>query len=187
LAERHFRTLIFMSAVALGVAAGASNCDAGSFKIIYAFQGGTDGEAPVSRLVNIGGTLYGVTAAGGGSANCTGGCGTVFSLTPDGIETVLYRFQYGSDGSEPIGLVKAGKNILIGASYAAISYGYGNVIFSITTTGSFSVLGTTDTANWSDGDPPFTKINSTWYGVNTGLALQNCSNHACGYVYAVTP
>jgi uncharacterized repeat protein (TIGR03803 family) len=74
----------------------------GALKVIYAFEGGADGNEPTSPLLEIGGVFYGVTAKGG--TGCAGaGCGTVFSVTPDGVETVLYRFPGGSDGANPSG------------------------------------------------------------------------------------
>ncbi len=49
---------------------------------LYDFTGGTDGEYPVSNVVIDGqGNLYG-TASQGGSASCSGGCGTVWEITP---------------------------------------------------------------------------------------------------------
>ncbi len=76
--------------------------------VLYAFRGGTDGVGPSGNLVlDAAGNLYGTTFRGG-SANCTGGCGIVFELSPksDGSwkETVLYRFQDGGDGALPVGL-----------------------------------------------------------------------------------
>ncbi len=82
------------------------------FTPIYSFMGGSDGGNPSARLI-IGpnGTLFGTTTQAGGSG-CMGlGCGTVFNLHPPQhissrvlagwSETVLYRFQGGSDGAMP--------------------------------------------------------------------------------------
>jgi uncharacterized repeat protein (TIGR03803 family) len=74
--------------------------------IIYRFQGGSDGSNPDDPpIVDGRGTLYGTTSGGGGSTACSGGCGTIFKLarTPSGyVETTLYRFQGGNDGSAPL-------------------------------------------------------------------------------------
>jgi uncharacterized repeat protein (TIGR03803 family) len=48
-----------------------------AFKTLYNFQGGADGGFPVSPMINISGTLYGTTNAGG-----TYNTGTIFSLKP---------------------------------------------------------------------------------------------------------
>ncbi len=74
--------------------------------VLYAFQGGTDGERPYAGVIRDGaGNLYGVTAAGGRTGPCGGGggCGTIFELTPSGSLTVLYRFKGKRDGGYPMG------------------------------------------------------------------------------------
>ncbi len=73
-------------------------------KVLYAFQGDSDGAFPMGGLVMDGsGNLYGTTSAGGLST-CEN-CGTVFELSPQQegawLETVLYRFTDGTDGGSP--------------------------------------------------------------------------------------
>lgn len=68
-------------------------------KVVYYFAGGSDGATPFAGLINVDGTFYGTTFSGGGSSNCDGGCGTVFSLGPKaGTEEVLHSFTGGRDG-----------------------------------------------------------------------------------------
>jgi uncharacterized repeat protein (TIGR03803 family) len=72
-------------------------------QVLYAFQGGNDGYTPSSSLISdSSGNLYGTTSSGGGGS-CA--CGTVFELSPSTSgtwsETVIYRFQGGTDGSLP--------------------------------------------------------------------------------------
>jgi hypothetical protein len=81
--------------------------------VLYSFQGGTDGVAPVGAIVfDKAGNLYGATQSGGAS-NCDSPypCGTVYKLTPpveeggEWTETMLYVFKgyaYG-DGASPQG------------------------------------------------------------------------------------
>lgn len=50
-------------------------------KVIYSFGDTPDGRYPGSGVINVKGTFYGTTGAGG-AGNCTSGCGTVFSFVP---------------------------------------------------------------------------------------------------------
>jgi uncharacterized repeat protein (TIGR03803 family) len=65
--------------------------------VLYAFTGATDGGSPAAGVIlDSAGNLYGTTQYGG-----TYGFGTVFEVSPDGTETVLYSFTGGADGSSP--------------------------------------------------------------------------------------
>ena len=73
---------------------------------IYSFTlGGLTGSSPQTPLI-LGkkGVLFGVTTAGGGSTNCTYGCGTIFKLDPaTRVLTTLYSFSGQADGGMPEG------------------------------------------------------------------------------------
>jgi uncharacterized repeat protein (TIGR03803 family) len=104
------------------------------FAPLYTFRGGNDGGLPYAGVVfGPDGSLYGTTTAGGAH-----GQGTVFNLKPSPhfspnifapwIETVLYSFQGGVDGSQPYGSVTfdpAGN--IYGSTYAGGSGGSGTV------------------------------------------------------------
>jgi uncharacterized repeat protein (TIGR03803 family) len=72
-------------------------------RVLYAFQGGTDGQNPYAGVsVGRDGTIYGTTYLGG-----AGGDGTIFELMPTGhgtyAKTDLHDFAgYPSDGQSPI-------------------------------------------------------------------------------------
>lgn len=90
----------------------------GALTVLYNFRGGTDASSPWASLVLDGqGNLYGTSYYGG--VGCSGGgCGTVFKVTPDGTETVLYRFTGGTDGSRPYGgVVLDAQGNLYGTTY----------------------------------------------------------------------
>jgi hypothetical protein len=72
-------------------ATGTAAC-AASFKTIFSFstQGGPAN--PNTGLTNVGGVLYGTTAASNGA---------IFSLTKDDVEKTLYAFTGGNDGCSP--------------------------------------------------------------------------------------
>jgi uncharacterized repeat protein (TIGR03803 family) len=79
----------------------------GAETVLYAFTGGTDGDVPLSGLIDVNGILYGTTEFGGNqNSDCgNGSCGTVFAFDlTTGEETVLYSFcseQNCADGSNP--------------------------------------------------------------------------------------
>jgi uncharacterized repeat protein (TIGR03803 family) len=89
---------------------------------VYVFQAGSDGLAPASNLIEVGGTLYGTTSAGGGAQACVAGCGTIFSVNrKTGAERVLYNFPKARDGNSPVaGLIYAD-----GTLYGTTVYGGG--------------------------------------------------------------
>ena len=78
-------------------------------RVIYNFQGGSDGARSYGELIFDGaGNLYGTTYFGGSNECSELGCGTVFELSPaaDGTwtETVLYAFSESDrDGNYPKG------------------------------------------------------------------------------------
>ena len=116
----------------------------GTETVLYNFTGGADGGGPQSGLVlGRNGKLYGTTFYGGLIA-CNSGCGTVFEVTPNGRERVLYSFTGGADGAGPAGTsVRDGGGNLYGTTFngglIACSFGCG-VVFEITKTGTEKTL-----------------------------------------------
>jgi len=101
--------------------------------VLYSFTGGSDGSGPQGGVILDGtGNLYGTTLAGGDSGcQFTTGCGVVFELTQSDsgwTETVLYRFQGGSDGGNPSGgVVLDGAGNLYGMTKQGGSSGWGTL------------------------------------------------------------
>src|SRR6266446_3218542 len=87
-------------------------------RVLYSFQGGSDGQNSLSNLViDAAGNLYGTTSEGGASCSC----GTIFKLTPgpNGIwtESVAHRFQGPPDGAFPYnGMVTGAAGNFYGAT-----------------------------------------------------------------------
>jgi uncharacterized repeat protein (TIGR03803 family) len=164
---------------------------AGVETVLYSFQGGSDGAMPYTQLINVGGTLYGTTLVGGGCSNSnygTTGCGTVFSVTPAGVEAVLYSFQGGSDGAEPnADLIEVG-----GRLYGATASGGGScattgcgTVFSVTLGGVENVLYSFQ--GGSDGVSPVggpINVNGTLYGATTSGGVGG--GYGYGTIYSVT-
>jgi hypothetical protein len=98
-------------------------------RVLYSFQGGTDGYVPWGDLVfDNTANLYGATEFGGGKGTTCDAfyqyCGTVFELSPpkkkggSWTEKVLHSFAGGSDGAEPrAGLVLDSTGAVYGTTY----------------------------------------------------------------------
>lgn len=95
----------------------------------------TDGAKPNNLLQGSDGNLYGTTSGGG-----THGLGTVFKITPAGVETVLYSFgASATDGQSPSDLIQGKDGNLYGSTYSGGSFS-GGALFEITPTGTMTML-----------------------------------------------
>jgi uncharacterized repeat protein (TIGR03803 family) len=106
---------------------------AGTVTVLHQFAGGADGANPWAALIEAtDGNFYGTTVFGGGG-NCSGGCGTVFKMTPAGTVTVLYAFTGGTDGAAPMAsLLQATDGNLYGTTVSGgrVNVGAG-VVFAL--------------------------------------------------------
>jgi uncharacterized repeat protein (TIGR03803 family) len=133
----------------------------------------------------LGGTLYGTTYRGGsGTCHQTrnhGGCGTVFSVTTAGVETVVHVFKGGPDGRFPAaGLVRLG-DALYGTTAYEGANGSGTV-FKVTKEGGLRTL--YSFKGGSDGATPLAgliNVGGTLYGTTYAGGANNL-----GTVFAVT-
>jgi uncharacterized repeat protein (TIGR03803 family) len=169
----------------------------GTETVLYSFAGGNDGSTPTAGLiVDQNGNLYGTTSQGGGKKSCTGGCGTVFELSPGGTETVLYRFGGQADGWAPMGsLVADSSGNLYGTTeYAGnrgqcASNGCGTV-FKLSN-GVKTILHTFTGSSASDGANPVANLifdaSGNLYGTTTiGGTGTNCGTPGCGTVFEIS-
>ena len=131
-----------------------------TYKSLYSFKGGKDGENPLAALTHVGSTLYSTTAKGGAGTD-----GTVFSITTSGTEKVSYSFKgFPKDGAQP----QAGLTDVNGTLYGATLSGGANgegAIFTITTAGDESLL--YSFKGGKDGQQPdaaLTDVKGTLYG-----------------------
>ncbi|HTT85450.1 MAG TPA: choice-of-anchor tandem repeat GloVer-containing protein [Rhizomicrobium sp.] len=174
------------------------NPTAGTEVVVYSFQGGIDGAIPYDGLIDVGHILYGTTTQGGTSTNCTNGCGTVFSVTKKGVESVLYSFSGGdNDGAFPVsGLLRLGDLL-----YGTTEYGGSGdceyngmtgcgVVYSITTAGNEIGLYSFQGVVQGDGaypDAPLVNFYGTLYGTTSAGGDSECGViGGCGTVYSIT-
>lgn len=176
-------------------------------RVLHAFQGGTDGAVPLTRLtMNADGVLYGTTTFGGAGA-CSSpsgvtGCGTVFSLTPSGstyTENIVYSFKGGKDGESPRARLMLDSK---GALYGTTEFG-GNsnsacsaspsgtttcgTVFKITRAGKHSVVYRFN-GGVADGANPRAALLRTTRGRLVGLTVfGGAAKLGCGTAYELTP
>jgi uncharacterized repeat protein (TIGR03803 family) len=107
----------------------------GAEKVLYSFcsqKDCMDGANPTASLIDVKGTLYGTTYAGGSPGCGGGGCGTVFSIDPNtAAEKVIHSFGNGTDGQNPEGGLFAAEGTLYGTTFAGGSNG-GGTVFALT-------------------------------------------------------
>ena len=195
----HVSVMLVLATLATAAASAQS-----TFATIHKFTG-TDGAFPVGNLVSdAAGNLYGVNSTGGlqnpatcslnGSSNY---CGTVFKLTRLSSgkwqETVIYEFQGGNDGGNPLGglTIDASGNL-----YGTASVGGGEfngVVFELSPTKSGSwtetvlyyFVGGSD-GYFPEGNLVFDKsgnLYGTTYGGGTGYCGLGAS---CGTVFELS-
>jgi uncharacterized repeat protein (TIGR03803 family) len=108
----------------------------GAEMVMHSFGSGTDGSSPEgSLIIDSAGNLYGTTFAGG-----TAGAGTVFKISSNGKESILYSFAGGDDGANPVaGLTINTSGNLYGTTSSGGAYNSGTV-FEVSSTGQHTVL-----------------------------------------------
>ena len=154
----------------------------GTLTTLYSFcaqANCTDGSSTLALPVQAtNGDFYGTTAAGGTNCADTGGCGTVFKITPSGTLTTLYSFcaqTNCADGVRPNGLVQGTD----GNFYGTTSVGGANcpdymscgTVFQITPSGTLTTLysfcaqsGCTDGEASDEGAALLQATNGNFYG-----------------------
>lgn len=161
----------------------------GTEKVLYSFNF-KDGAKPLAGLINVKGTLYGTTSAGGEYDCYPFTCGVVFSITTAGVEKVLHDFGKGTDGVEPAaGLINVG-GTLYGTTERGGAFGYGTV-FSITMAGHEKVLHSFDFTDGAFPSAGLVEVGGLLYGTTgAGGEYSYCQGTQfptpCGSVFSIT-
>lgn len=129
-----------------------------------------DGNQPQGALImDRRSNLYGTTVTGGANDSSGGGDGTVFKLSRDGTETILYNFGGTStDGILPrAGVIMDAKGNLYGTTNQGGAYGLGTV-FRVTPKGAEAILHSFGGTGSTDGAYPWSSLvmdgNGNLYG-----------------------
>lgn len=155
----------------------------GAETVLHSFAGGVDGANPESGLIrDSAGDLYGTTLLGG-----VYGCGTLYRLAPDGVNTIRYSFKCSPDGQYPLGnLARDSAGNFYGTTRAAGAYS-GGIVYSVgPTVVPEKVLHNFQGYKFKDGNQPWAgvlrdsagNLYGTTYGGGTGMG---------GTLYKISP
>ena len=188
----------FYGTTVFGGANGGGTDDGSVFKItpagaetmLHSFgASATDGVNPMAGLIlGTDGNFYGTTESGGVHCSAEGdACGTVFKITPAGVETILYSFGATStDGNTPeAGLIEGTDGNFYGTTTLGGAHG-GGTAFKITLAGVETVLysfGATST----DAFQPRAGLIQGSDGNFYGTTYAGGANQQSGTVFKITP
>ena len=163
---------------------------------LYSFCSQTncaDGATPNAVVQGTDGNFYGTTYVGG-TSTCSGGCGTIFKITPKGTLATLYSFcsqTNCTDGVSPTaGLVQGTDGNFYGTTYAggtSICFGGCGTVFKITSGGTLTTLYSFE--GGIDGSEPrgglVQATNGSLYGTTEFAGDLTCdSGLGCGTVFS---
>ncbi|MFY9665923.1 MAG: choice-of-anchor tandem repeat GloVer-containing protein [Candidatus Cybelea sp.] len=140
-------------------------------------------------MVDVNGTLYGTTIAGGSFDN-----GTVYSITTTGTEKVLYSFGNSPDGARPSGDLIDVSGSLYGTTTAGGNVGCASgamgcgIVYSVTTAGEEKVLYRFGPGNIGGFNPSggLIEVNGTLYGTTSGGGSTFSYGFGPGTVYSIS-
>jgi uncharacterized repeat protein (TIGR03803 family) len=158
-----------------------------TFKTLVTFDA-ADGEQPEAGLVQgTDGNFYGTTYGGGGGGAkgpciSTAGCGTVFTITPNGGLGKLHSFDY-PDGAYPYaGLIQAANGDFYGTTGGGGADNDGTV-FKLTPGGNLTTL--YNFGHGGHGNQPDAGLVQGTNGDFYGATASGGANH--GTVFSITP
>jgi uncharacterized protein YceK len=189
------------STIPFGQSQSAANARnrAGALEVLHVFHSPPRGMNPIAPIATDAlGNLYGETSQGG-TPTSSGGCGTVFELTPSGsgyLEKTLHKFRHEPDGCGPGGgLTFDSSGAIYGTTFSGGRGGFGNgTVFKLSPSGSgyaYKVL--YRFKDGRDGAWPVGGVivgaNGVLYGATQYGASYACAGNTegCGTVYSLTP
>lgn len=174
------------------VAAVAMRTQAQTFTVLHNFADSPDGAIPNPLIQDAQGNLYGTTVYGG-LANCDlGSCGTVFKIDSAGNETILYNFQGGDNGVNPLGtLVFDPQGNLWGVTQGNGFDGGASVVFKLEPNGQETSYDVNERTICCLNSPLAADAQGNLYGMSPYGGEPRCTLVAndlgCGTLFKVSP
>src|SRR5580704_2951430 len=181
-------TLLLVAAVCF------PSAEAQTYTIVHSFAAGTDGAVPTPIIRDARGNLYGATRFGGIPTCGLDTCGTVYKIDNAGNETILYSFEGGGNGSDPVaGLVGDAAGNLYGTTQGNGYIDGGSVVFKLEPNGTETTLfeaGNTNQACCLDS-PVAVDAQGNIYGMSPYGGEPNCGLNSdglgCGTLFKLSP
>ena len=152
----------------------AVSCAGGTETVLHSFTDSTDGANPNAGLVmDSAGNFYGTTMFGG-----TNGSGTVFKISPAGLETVLYSFSELNFPQAGLTIDKAGN--LYGTTSGGVA---GGTVLKVSPAGAATVL-YSFAGGATDGAHPWAALTMDSGGNLYGTTTEGGANDA-GTVFKI--
>lgn len=165
-----------------------------TFTTLHEFRGTpTDGACPLSALIpDSTGSLYGTTEDGGAYGPDVSG--TIYKISPLGVEAVLVSFNFFASGAQPVGNVLLdSSDTLYGTLDTGTNYAEG-AVFQLTATGNLNMLHTFTGRNLHGADPFGALLRDpkgNLYGTTFAGGYPDCVDAGvtsdCGIVYELKP
>jgi uncharacterized repeat protein (TIGR03803 family) len=164
-----------------------------TYTVLHSFTAGADGAVPSPIIRDAQGNLYGTTRFGGDPSCGLDTCGTIFKVDRAGNESVLYGFEGGSNGSNPVaGLVRDAAGNLYGTTQGNGFIDGDSVIFKLDPNGQETTLLVADVPDAGALDSPLAlDAQGNLYGMSPFGGQPNCGLNSfglgCGTLFRLTP
>lgn len=170
----------------------AAAAPAQTYAILHSFAAGTDGATPNPMISDGQGNFYGTTRFGGITSCNLDTCGTVFKIDSAGNETILYRFQGGNNGSNPLAApVLDAKGNLYGTTQGNGFVAGASVVFKVEPNGNETSISMTGPNSCCLDSPLAVDAEGNLYGMSPYSGQPNCgvadNGLGCGTLFKITP
>jgi uncharacterized repeat protein (TIGR03803 family) len=162
-----------------------------TYTVLHDFTDSPDGAIPNPIIQDAQGNLYGTTLFGGLSNCDLGTCGTVFKIDRAGHESILYDFQGGDNGVNPLGsLVLDAQGNLWGTTQGNGFDGGASVVFKLEPNGQETSYDVNERTICCLDSPLVADTKGNLYGMSPYGGEPRCASVAndlgCGTLFKVT-
>jgi uncharacterized repeat protein (TIGR03803 family) len=186
---RNPRCIVLLTLVL--VAAAAVPTHAQTYTVLHDFTDSPDGAVPNPIIQDAQGNFYGTTAFGGLATCLEEACGTVFKIDSAGNERILYNFQGGANGMNPLGaLALDAKGNLYGTTQGNGFVDGASVVFRLEPNGHETSFDVNDFTACCLDSPVAVDAEGNIYGMSPYGGEPRCTfvenNLGCGTLFKIS-